>query len=63
MAGTCQGNHRVNLVENETGKLVWSWEPDQWKTCNSAEKAIKWLARHSARKMHRAGLFGSRFIQ
>jgi hypothetical protein len=54
---------KIDLNDNKDRSLVWTWQPDRWKTYSSPEKSIKWLAKYSAKRMVKTGLFGSQYLR
>jgi len=53
---------KIDMVDNKNGGLVWSWAPDKWRGYSTEQKSIKWLAKYSSKRMVRAGLFGSKYL-
>lgn len=54
---------KIDLIDNKNGGIVWTWEPAKWKTFKTKHKSIKWLAKYSAKRMVKEGLFSSLYLR
>lgn len=54
---------KIDLIDNKKdGGLVWTWEPEKWKSYPTKRQTIKWLAKYSAKRMVKSGLFRSHYL-
>jgi len=53
---------KIDMIDNKNNGLVWTWEPEKWKTYPTKQKSIKWLAKYSSKRMIKEGLFRSKYL-